>query len=82
MTVTDIAAALSVQMQRAAVPPLPSPATRRALREAAGLTTDQLAQVLHVTRQTVCNWELGRREPRGEQRAAYLEALRFLREAV
>lgn len=82
MTATDIAAALSVQMQQASVPPLPSTATRRALREAAGLTTEQLAQVLNVTRQTICNWELGRRDPRGHQRLAYLEALRFLREAV
>jgi len=82
MTVTDIASALTTQMQRAVVPPLPPPSTCRALREAAGLSTEQLAEVLSVTRQTVSNWETGKRAPRGEQRLAYLEALRVLRAAV
>jgi DNA-binding transcriptional regulator YiaG len=80
MTVTDIAAGLSAEMQRNARR-LPPPPTRRALREAAGLTTEQLGHVLGVTRQTVSNWETGRRTPRGAQLESYLEALRFLREA-
>ncbi|MBO5518039.1 MAG: helix-turn-helix transcriptional regulator [Firmicutes bacterium] len=33
------------------------------LRAAAGLTQDALAERLHVTRQTISNWETGRSEP-------------------
>ncbi len=81
MTVTDIAAGLAAQMRHVS-PGLPPPATRRALRLAAGLTTEQLAQVLGVTRQAVCNWETGRRTPRGAQLDAYREALKYLRGAA
>lgn len=35
----------------------------RELRAAAGLTQDALAERLHVTRQTISNWETGRSEP-------------------
>lgn len=35
----------------------------RRARKAAGLTQQQLADRLHVTRQSVSNWELGRTEP-------------------
>ncbi|MCU1592172.1 MAG: polymerase subunit sigma-24 [Frankiales bacterium] len=81
MTVTDIAAGLTAEIGRNAQQ-LPPPRTRRALRQAAGLSTEQLGHVLGVTRQTVSNWETGRRTPRGEQLVAYLEALRFLRQAA
>ena len=35
----------------------------RRARKAAGLTQQQLADRLHVTRQSVSSWELGRTEP-------------------
>ena len=35
----------------------------RRLRVRAGLTQDALAGMLHVTRQTVSSWEIGRTEP-------------------
>jgi DNA-binding transcriptional regulator YiaG len=81
MTVTDISGAIAEQMRRSARH-LPPPATCRALRESAGLSTEQLARILGVTRQAVSNWETGNRVPRGPQLAAYLEALTAMREAV
>ena len=33
------------------------------IRRAKGLTQDQLAEALHVTRQAVSSWETGRSEP-------------------
>lgn len=35
----------------------------RALREAKGLTQEQLAQMLYVTRQTISNYEMGKSKP-------------------
>ena len=82
MTVSDISAAISLEMRRSARH-LPPPASRRSLREAAGLSTATLAQILGVTQQTIRNWESGHRVPRGEQLASYLEALDAMRrEAV
>ncbi|MER6567593.1 helix-turn-helix transcriptional regulator [Streptomyces sp. NPDC001093] len=46
---------------------LPSPAERRRLREAAGLTQTQIATALETRRETVVNWELGKTEPRPPQ---------------
>ena len=40
-----------------------------------GYTQDQLAEVLHVTRQTVSSWETGRSEPDLETLSAISEAL-------
>ena len=45
------------------------------LRMAAGLTQDQLAETLHVTRQAVSSWETGRSEPDLDTLAALAEAL-------
>jgi transcriptional regulator with XRE-family HTH domain len=54
---------------------LPPPPVRRARRIAAGLIQDDLAAVLRVRRATIARWELGLREPRGELRRRYSEAL-------
>ena len=45
------------------------------IRQAKGLTQDQLAEALHVTRQAVSNWETGRSEPDIETLLALAEAL-------
>ena len=47
----------------------------RAVRTRAGLTQDQLAERLHVTRQTVSNYETGRSRPDVETLLALAEAL-------
>ena len=61
---------------------LPSPAVRRALRVAAGLTQADLAAELGVSRAAVARWESGTRVPRGDYRITYAALLRELSRAV
>ncbi|OLB80752.1 MAG: hypothetical protein AUI14_05745 [Actinobacteria bacterium 13_2_20CM_2_71_6] len=61
---------------------LPSPDARRQLREACGLSVNDLAQSVGVTPAAVRQWERGERAPRGELRRRYVEALRVLKEAT
>ncbi|MEE1930777.1 helix-turn-helix transcriptional regulator [Streptomyces sp. TRM 70351] len=56
--------------------PLPPPAERARLREAAGITQARLAQALRSTTQTVKNWENGRSEPKPPRLEAYQRLLR------
>lgn len=57
---------------------LPAPAVRRALRQAAGLSQDHVAQAVGTSRQAVAHWEAGTRYPRPEHLTAYVEVLRLL----
>ncbi|WP_037633566.1 helix-turn-helix domain-containing protein [Streptomyces katrae] len=59
-------------------PRLPSPKERRRLREAAGLTYEDVATAVGVTVSTVRSWEAGRTGPRGRKRAAYASFLTTL----
>ncbi|MFG2095698.1 telomere-associated protein Tap [Streptomyces sp. NPDC048612] len=59
---------------------LPEPAERKRLREAGGLSQDQVAKALSVRRETITSWELGRTEPRAPKRAAYIRLLEGLAE--
>lgn len=61
---------------------LPSPDERRALREKAGLSQQELANVIGATRQAVSHYENGLRTPRGTLLDRYVEAIRALREAA
>ena len=61
---------------------LPPPATRRALRQAAGVSLADVADVVGVTRQAVSLWELGARTPRNTNLRAYVEILRIFRESA
>ncbi|MFF8842122.1 telomere-associated protein Tap [Streptomyces sp. NPDC015127] len=64
--------------QAAAQDTLPAPAERKRLREAAGVSQEQVAQALKVRRETVTSWEAGRTEPRPPKRAAYARFLEGL----
>jgi len=59
---------------------LPSPRTRRLLRQSAGISLQDVADACGVTRATVSRWERGLRNPTGEGLRRYLEALAELRE--
>jgi DNA-binding transcriptional regulator YiaG len=71
--------------------PLPSPQDRRFIRERAGLTQQEVAVQLHVSRDAVMRWEkpagyrngvrLAGREPVGELRKTYSALLRELSKA-
>ena len=61
---------------------LPPPALRREIRRAAGLSLEQVASAVGVSRQAVAHWEAGTRRPRASHLALYLDLLEQLREAV
>lgn len=61
---------------------LPEPEQRRSIREAAGLTQQDIADVVGVSRQAITAWEAGDRYPRKAQLARYVEALTALKAAV
>ncbi|MFD8220496.1 helix-turn-helix transcriptional regulator [Streptomyces sp. NPDC059697] len=71
----ELFASVDALLEQAAADPLPSPAARKRLREAAGLSQDQVANALNVRRETVTGWEAGRTEPRPPKRAAYARLL-------
>ncbi|MGW5869091.1 telomere-associated protein Tap [Streptomyces sp. NPDC055239] len=60
--------------------PLPPPQERKRLRQAHGLTLEQVAAALQVRRATVSGWESSktRTEPRGPEREAYARLLEQL----
>ena len=47
----------------------------RSLREKSGLTQDDVAAELHITRQTISSWENGRTQPNYVFLQAYANAL-------
>ncbi|MFF3321440.1 sigma factor-like helix-turn-helix DNA-binding protein [Streptomyces sp. NPDC002889] len=55
--------------------PLPPPKERRRLREAKGLTEEQVASALGVARVTLRSWEMGRTNPQGRRREVYARFL-------
>lgn len=61
---------------------LPTPADRRALRVAAGLTTAELGTAVGVSKQAITSWENGTRTPRGICLERYVDALRALRDEI
>ncbi|KUN03945.1 hypothetical protein AQI95_21130 [Streptomyces yokosukanensis] len=59
---------------------LPMPEERRAIREAADLSQQELADAIGVTRQAVSHWEAGIRTPRGIFLDRYIDAIRAMRD--
>ncbi|WDI23354.1 helix-turn-helix transcriptional regulator (plasmid) [Streptomyces enissocaesilis] len=79
-TEDELFSAVDALLEQVAQNDLPSPAERRRLRDAAGLSQAQIAKVLDTRRETVASWESGRNEPRPPQRAAYARLLEKLAE--
>jgi DNA-binding transcriptional regulator YiaG len=75
----DMSSTLTVSELLRARRELPDPQTRRAIRVQAGLSLDDVAGELGVTRQSVSDWERGRRYPRRAHLVAYVALLRLLR---
>lgn len=59
---------------------LPPPAERRSLRLQAGVSQTEMANAVGVTKQAVAHWEAGKRMPRGNHLARYVDALGALRD--
>lgn len=57
---------------------LPSPAMCRAIRINAGVTQEELAAAVGVSRQTLIHWERAERRPRLDARERYARALQLL----
>lgn len=60
---------------------LPAPETCRAIRQAAGVSTSEVAAALGVSRQAVASWERGLTLPNRAHLPGYLELLRTLRQS-
>jgi transcriptional regulator with XRE-family HTH domain len=58
---------------------LPDPQSRRALRQAAGASLSQVADVCGVSPQSVLDWERGA-DPRGEHLVRYSKVLALFEE--
>jgi DNA-binding transcriptional regulator YiaG len=69
----------TLRRKNAARRALPTPTTRRALRTAAALSQQDLADALGVHRETISRWERGTRTPRGDLLIAYTDLLRELK---
>lgn len=61
---------------------LPPPSLRRAIRENAGVSQQDVADALGCHRETVSRWETGERSPTGDLLAAYVALLGELRETA
>lgn len=70
MTLCDLA-------NREPIPELPPASERVKLRKSRGVTQQQLADYLKVTRQTIVAWERGSSEPTAENRQKYVDLLRI-----
>ncbi|MGA5008969.1 telomere-associated protein Tap [Streptomyces koyangensis] len=77
-TQDELFSAVDALLEQVAQEDLPTPAERRRLREAAGLSQAQIATALDARREAVGNWETGRTEPRPPKRAAYARLLEGL----
>ncbi|MFF0674267.1 telomere-associated protein Tap [Streptomyces tendae] len=77
-TEDELFSAVDALLEEVAQNDLPRPEERRRLREAAGLSQEQIARSLRSRRETIGNWESGVTEPRPPKRAAYARLLEGL----
>lgn len=62
-------------MDRDPIPDLPPVRERRKLRERFGVTMQELADTIGVSRMTIHRWERGSKEPAGKNREEYAKIL-------
>ncbi|MGV9852787.1 telomere-associated protein Tap [Streptomyces sp. NPDC003442] len=74
----ELFSAVDALLEQVAQDDLPTPAERKRLREAAGLSQAEVAGALDIRREAVGNWESGKTEPRQPKRAAYARLLKGL----
>ncbi|MFJ9683938.1 telomere-associated protein Tap [Streptomyces sp. NPDC101194] len=79
-TEDELFSAVDALLDHVAQDDLPPPRERRRLREASGLSQEQIAKALKSRRETIGNWESGETEPRPPKRAAYARLLEGLAE--
>ncbi|MGW1597560.1 telomere-associated protein Tap [Streptomyces sp. NPDC002343] len=77
-TEDELFSAVDALLEEVAQDDLPAPEERKRLREAAGLSQEQIAKALKSRRETIGNWESGLTEPRPPKRAAYARLLEGL----
>ncbi|MCX4799944.1 helix-turn-helix domain-containing protein [Streptomyces sp. NBC_01242] len=77
-TENELFSAVDALLEQVAQDDLPSPDERKRLREAAGLSQEQIAKAMKSRRETIGNWESGETEPRPPKRAAYARLLEGL----
>ncbi|MFD0111274.1 helix-turn-helix transcriptional regulator, partial [Streptomyces sp. NPDC127164] len=77
-TENELFSAVDALLEEVAQDDLPTPGERKRLREAAGLSQEQIAKALKSRRETIGNWEAGVTEPRPPKRAAYARLLEGL----
>ncbi|CAL9327212.1 telomere-associated protein Tap [Streptomyces sp. SudanB182_2057] len=77
-TENELFSAVDALLEEVAQDDLPAPEERKRLREAAGLSQEQIAKALKSRRETIGNWESGVTEPRPPKRAAYARLLEGL----
>ncbi|MFJ3891147.1 telomere-associated protein Tap [Streptomyces rubrogriseus] len=77
-TENELFSAIDALLEEVAQDDLPAPEERKRLREAAGLSQEQIAKALKSRRETIGNWESGVTEPRPPKRAAYARLLEGL----
>lgn len=70
------------QENRRSMEVLPPPEERRRLRKQANVSQQVMAEVLGISRAAVAFYESGQREPKGNVRQRYADALQVLREEM
>lgn len=62
--------------------PLPPHAERKSIRQRYGVTQQELAELLGVSRLSLSDWERGKSEPSSAHARRYAQALREMKEAL
>lgn len=81
MTKPQAAGAAQILMKARLASKLPTPDMCKALRVSCGVSAQEVAEAVGVTRQSVNRWERGERRPRGEALKAYAEVIHALQES-
>ncbi len=78
MTTATVTKLALLQQKITARRALPPPPRRRELRESAGVSLREVADVCGVSQTAVSHWEAGTKTPRGQHLTDYADVLRLL----